>query len=138
MARRTPPTPVVKDDAQLDLFENAADTTAVKGSEAFVTVTRAHYHMGEMYSEEAETDTIEVPLFRTSPAYVKVSGSVTRNTGNYNSVRVQVDVSLPSYPEGSELDRVYNICSEFVNHKIQDEVEYALGRDDSMGNASNT
>ena len=101
-----------------------------RGAEGSTTVRRAFYNMGDMYSEEERTDTITVPLFE-NPAYVKVSGSVTRNMGDFNSVRVSVDVSLPCHPEGSEIDRAYDIASSVVNQKVQDEVEYAYGREET-------
>lgn len=93
-------------------------------------VRRSGYNFGEQYSEpERETtEKITVPIFETAPAYVRVSASTTRNMGDFNSVKVSVDVSLPCYPEGSEIDRAYDICSAWVNQKIQDELEYAVGR----------
>lgn len=110
-------------------------TNAVKTrQEGSVTVSRAFYNMGEMYSEEESTDTVSVPIF-SNPAHVKVSGSVTKNIGNYESVKVAVEVTLPCHAEGSEIEKAYDIASTFVNHKIQDEVEFAYGRENKHVNS---
>lgn len=98
-----------------------------------ITVKRPSYNFGEQFEESTteRNQTVEVPVINSPPAYVRVSASVTKNMGNFNSIKVQVDVSLPCYPEGTEIDRTYDICSSWVNQKIQDEIEYAYGREET-------
>lgn len=113
---------------------NTRPKVQVRGNEGKVVINtkvrRSNYNFGEQYAdpERESTEVITVPIFETAPAYVRVSASTTKNLGDFNSVKVSVDVSLPCYPEGTEIDRAYDICSAWVNQKIQDEVEYALGR----------
>jgi hypothetical protein len=75
-----------------------------------------------------ETETIEkvnVPFFGdVEVGRVRVGGSVTRNMGDYNSVRVEVVFELPCLPELSEANRVYEIASKFVDGKIKKELDY--------------
>lgn len=96
-----------------------------------VQVRRPDYNIPEFETVRETDEPIPVTLFETSPAYVRVSASATKNLGNFNSVKVQVDISLPCYPEGTEIDRVYDIASAWVNQKIQDELEFAYGRDEN-------
>ncbi len=94
--------------------------------QAIITVSRSKY------SDESEDkeyqERVDVPVLHTSPAYVKVEGGLTKNMGNYNSLKVSVSVSMPAYPVTSELNRAYEFASDFVNKKIHEETEYALGR----------
>ncbi len=75
----------------------------------------------------AETETIRVPKFEGPVAYVRVDGSVTRNMGDYNSIRVGVMVELPCYPTTSEVDRAIGWCSEKVDDKVARELRLAVG-----------
>lgn len=96
-------------------------------------VRRTFYNCGEVYNDENQIDMVEVPDFGDSPvAYVRVSGNIKKQTQPYESVGVDVSISLPCYPEGSEIDRAYDICSEWVNAKIQDELDFAYGRDEEL------
>lgn len=73
-------------------------------------------------------ETIRVPKFEGPVAYMRVEGSVTRNMGDYNSVRVAVMVEMPCYPTNAEVDRCYLWCSEKVEDKIQEELRVATGQ----------
>ena len=101
------------------------------------TVSRTNYDMGTLEEPVRDTEeTVEVPIFKTEPAYVKVSASVTKQPRPYESVRVQVDISLPCNPVGSEIEHAYDIASSWVNEKIQEELEYAFGREDVALNST--
>lgn len=80
------------------------------------------------YGDETETtEMVRVPVFRTPPARVRVTGSVTRNLGDYNSARVEVMVELPCYPEQSEIQRAYEHASSLVDKYIPQELDKATG-----------
>ena len=47
--------------------------------------------------EEEKRKSIEVRKFETDPAYVRVNAGVTKNLGNYESLRVDVSLTVPCY-----------------------------------------
>ena len=54
----------------------------------------------ESTNKEAVKDSItEVAIFKTEPAYVRVSAGKTCNLGNYESLRVDVAITMPCYVE---------------------------------------
>ncbi len=80
------------------------------------------------YGSEPETvfqDKIFVPVFPTATGYVGVKAKETINTGDYNSVSVEVTVSLPVLPEASEMERVYNLLSDTVERWMDHEIKRA-------------
>jgi hypothetical protein len=100
------------------------DAPEKHGHEGSILVTRTVYGT----ETEVQNDKISVPLFTMDPARVSVAGGVTRNTGDYNSARVDVRIELPCYPEASEIERVYNIASEMVDRFVRNETYYATGK----------
>lgn len=122
--REPPPMPAVR-----PAREEPAATVAevVRAPEATITVHRAQYEMGQPISEEVETTTVNVPAFVGPVGHVSVTGSVTRNLGNYNGVKVAVSVSLPCYPELSEIRRAYNTASVLIDELIPAEMDKAVG-----------
>lgn len=89
-----------------------------------ILVTRSCYG-----TQQESRETISVPIFNTSPARVRVVGSVTRNLGDYNSARVEVMVEVPCYPEDSEITRAYDYASSLVDKFIPQELSKAVGND---------
>lgn len=76
-------------------------------------------------AESEVVETIRVPAFEGPVGRVRVEGSVTRNMGDYNSVRVSVAVEMPCYPTEAEVDACYAWCSTKVDAKIADELRLA-------------
>jgi hypothetical protein len=94
----------------------------VEGAEGSITVSRSAYGIASDTQEK-----IRVPIFHTTPARVRVSGSVTRNLGDYNSARVEVSIELPCYPEQSEVQRTYDYISGLLDTMIPAELAKAAG-----------
>lgn len=90
--------------------------------EGVIYVRRAAYGV-----EQEERERIRVPVFRTAPARVRVSGSVTRNLGDYNSARVEVMIEMPCYPVESEVRRVYDWASTLLDEMVPAELAKATG-----------
>lgn len=76
-------------------------------------------------SEKDEERIIAVRRFETEPAYVRCSAGVTKSTGNYESLRVDVAVTMPCYAE--EVERTYTEVSDFVASKLEEEIDAYLG-----------
>lgn len=71
--------------------------------------------------DEDKRETIAVRKFVTEPAYVRVSAGTTKNMGNYESLRVDVAISVPCYVE--EIDEVVGRVTEEVARRLDDELE---------------
>ena len=61
-------------------------------------------------------------------AKVRVGGSVTKNMGDYNSVRVSVEIEMPCAPDRDSVDAMYVMLSEDVEAKIDEEINVADSR----------
>lgn len=94
----------------------------LEAPEATILVSRVAYG-----NEVQERESLRVPVFHTTPARVRVTGSVTRNLGDYNSARVEVMVEVPCYPENSEIERAYAYASSLIDQYIPQELDKAVG-----------
>jgi len=86
------------------------------------TVPVDHGGTGE---EVVENDYLEIRPFVSEVARVRVSKGLTLNLGNYESARVEVDVSLPCYPE--ELPETMEHVDRIVEAKLTAEVNSIRG-----------
>jgi hypothetical protein len=100
---------------------------AIRAPEGFLNVHRALYRGRDLLHEEERADTVAVPMFTGPTGHVTVDGSITRNMGDYNSVRVRVSVSLPCYPEDSEIRRAYDHASLMIDELLPAELDKAMG-----------
>lgn len=71
-------------------------------------------------TEDDDEDDIPVGVFETLPAMVRLSLANTINMGDYNSVKVNVDVTVPCYVE--ELPEAYKFCKKFVCDRLVEEL----------------
>jgi hypothetical protein len=77
--------------------------------------------------EEEKRKVVEVRKFATEPAYVRVNAGVTKNLGNYESLRVDVSLTVPCYVE--EMEKVQKRTAELVASMLDAEVEEYLGKE---------
>jgi len=107
---------------------NSKPKVEVQMHEGSISVSRAQYFHGkEVGVDTDESDTVMVPFFGTvQVGRVMVAGSITRNMGDCNSVRVEVRMELPCLPEMSEAHRACNIAAEFVESRLQQELDGAI------------
>jgi len=71
--------------------------------------------------ESNRTEKLSVRKFLVEPAYVRVNAGMTKNMGNYESLRVDVSLTLPCYPE--EVDKVFPLVADKVSLFLQDELK---------------
>jgi hypothetical protein len=90
--------------------------------EAVIVVTSSGVGIGE-----EKRKSLEVRKFETEPAYVRVNAGVTKNLGNYESLRVDVSLTVPCYVE--EIEQVQTRTAELVAKMLDDEVEEYLGKE---------
>jgi hypothetical protein len=86
------------------------------------TVTRT-YKNGITERSETSDDTLTVHKFITEPASVRVGMGMTISLGNYESVRIDVNLSVPCYKE--EVNDAYAYASEWVQAKTLAEAQAA-------------
>lgn len=108
-------------------------------NEGTIDIKRIQYSNGELSEEKELQETVPCPTFgNVEVGRISVRGSITKNLGDFNSVRVECGLELPCLPELSEVDRVYSIASNFVEEKIQQELDSAsTERNPRIGQTSN-
>ena len=59
-----------------------------------------------------------------NPAYVSIGGRVTKNLGNYESVQVHVNVTLPCEPDDKSVRdtraKASAMCDEFIDMELKE------------------
>lgn len=80
---------------------------------------------GQDVTENNETIERDVHVFITDPAYVRVNAGVTKNMGNFESLRVDVSITMPCYRETT--DEVFEVLSDNVATLLDNEVDQYLG-----------
>lgn len=122
----------------------AASNAAVRGRSRTRAVTRTeepgHAHIrtsasdrnGEYHSDEREVPVDSLILEEgEQPAFVRVGAGLTIPTGPYESLRIDVAVTLPC--RTGEVEETYEKCSEFVVGKIDEEKTLWLGEPQKKG-----
>ena len=91
-----------------------APTKVIKQATATVT----HQHKDNSVVEE--TETLGDPVMgHGALAMVEVSIGVTRNLGNYESVKFNVSVTMPCAADPESLDSTYADAKAWVDSKIE-------------------
>ena len=97
---------------------------SLRNGDGKIKVSRTHvyYEDGEKKEDEVlKEDQIEVNRFETNVATVSIKKGITKNLGNYESVRVDVMVSVPCYVE--EIDTIYDELDLVVDEQINQQLE---------------
>lgn len=71
-------------------------------------------------SGDQKVEEFESEVFETDPAYVRVAHGVTRSIGDFESLRVDVSVSMPCYKE--KIDETVRLLGERVEEYLEDEL----------------
>lgn len=88
--------------------------------------TKASDKHGAYYETDREFEVLqEIFSEESPPAYVKAGAGLTLNLGNYESLRVDCSVSIPCSP--TRIQEAYDIASQFVSDKINEEQTNWLG-----------
>ena len=86
-------------------------------------VSTSHKANGEVVDQESESELIadarwHIPAGE-EPAYVRMAAGKTYNLGNYESLRLDVSVSMPCRP--SQVDEACTTVSDIVAEKFEEE-----------------
>ena len=89
-----------------------AETTVAAGHKRVRTT-----HLG---SETESTEELDVQTFETDPAYVRVNVGTTKSIGEYESLRVDVSISMPCYKEEIEtmIPKIADVAAEHLDEQI--------------------
>lgn len=71
-----------------------------EGGRAQVSVVRVRSRA--VLSEDRREEEFDSEVFQTDPAYVRVAHGVTKSIGDYESLRVDVAITMPCYKEQVE------------------------------------
>ena len=99
---------------------------AKKGNEGTVTKSVEKKNRGVVVSSSENVEKFKGAEC-LNPAYVTVNGSITKNLGDFNSIRVQVGISLPCEPAELEVRATFDKASAMVDEFVGLELENALG-----------
>lgn len=76
--------------------------------------------------EKEKVKQIAVEQFITEPAHIRVNAGVTKNQGNYESLRIDVAITYPCYKE--QVAEVFPRIAEMVADYLDAELEnYGMG-----------
>jgi hypothetical protein len=92
----------------------------------YTSVTKKESGVVEEKNEELQHTKTEIS--KTPLSRIKVGGSVTKNMGNYNSIKIEVMLELPCKSTKESLQKAYVYASEWVSDKIEEEIAIAEGR----------
>lgn len=76
---------------------------------------------------EEKRKVLEVRKFETEPAFVRVNAGTTINLGNYESLRIDVSLSVPCYVE--EIEKVQKRVASLVADMLSEEKEAYTGKE---------
>lgn len=77
------------------------------------------------YQTVKDTESGERVVVAGEPARVRMSAGVTKNMGNYESLRVDVSIEMPCDPKA--VDKVAEDTAEKVSQLLDDEVQNYMG-----------
>lgn len=77
------------------------------------------FKSGELL-EDVEATEEEVMVFETTPAYVRASAGVTKNLGDYESLRLDVSITIPCYVE--HVEETYQEAATWVSERLDQEI----------------
>jgi hypothetical protein len=99
----------------------------MKAKEVKGTVTKT-FHDGSVVNTDEQVK--QPDLFDQPTASITVSCSVTRNLGNYESLKFQVSLTMPCVPTEGDIEETYAEVKAWVDNKVEeinDEITADMG-----------
>lgn len=72
-------------------------------------------------AEETKEEVVSEVVYDQPTCNVGFRAGVTRNMGNYNSLRVEVSLFMPCYPQ--EIEDTFAFTKEWVDNKMNETIE---------------
>jgi hypothetical protein len=73
------------------------------------------------------TEVITKGCDHPNPAYVTVSGGITKNLGDFNSAKIGIEVTMPCLPTQAGVEECYAEISAIVDHLMDVEHMKVMG-----------
>lgn len=133
MALKIKKAPTAKAAEVKKAVSKAVDTQGTIVGEDSMVSKAGQAHTSKEYPDGTMVDTHEQlgeAVTIEAPAYVNVSMGLTRNIGNYESVRIHVGVTLPCAPDAKVVEETYKEAKAWVDTKVSEvnqEVTEELG-----------
>jgi len=101
-----------------------------KRESSTLLVERTLTRYGKTQKQEVSQEPLEVSVFQSEPARVKLELGGTFGIGQYESVRVLVGIEMPCYPEehAEVFAFVKNIVKERLDAEVKEIRRFAKGR----------
>lgn len=96
-----------------------------------IEVTRTFKESGEIVREDHHSEIVAAPRFNRDAAVctVSIDKSLTRNLGNYNSLKIGGFISVPCYLAEDEIERAFKFAGDQVDRAIKNAFdEEGLGK----------
>jgi hypothetical protein len=114
------------------LVENPGVDAAPRAEARRQVTVRKMYKTGQVVTKEDNSEVdiqIGIPVVNVPMAEVEAHSSMTINMGNFESVKLELSVRLPCYPE--ELADAFRAAKNFVDTHLNSEVQAIRGYRDS-------
>jgi len=98
---------------------NEKETKTLQEGKATISVRRTQ--VDRVLQESMDEETINVRKFETDTARIMVAVGVTKNQGNFESLRLEVRAEVPCYIE--EMSAVEKQLSEWVDNRISEKLD---------------
>lgn len=72
-------------------------------------------------AENNRTEKLSVRKFLVEPAYVRINAGMTKNMGNYESLRIDVSLTVPCYVE--EIDKTFVMAADKASALLAEELK---------------
>lgn len=104
--------------------ERARKRRSTARVEQSVSTVRSKVRIGGDDTPEKEKVTRDLHAFDEDPAYIRVGVGATKNMGPYESLRVDVAITMPCRPDS--IEETYKAVSEQVYELLNTELENYL------------
>ena len=94
--------------------------------ESAATVARVRKRGGDVVEEKKSDPAVEMAELTAHTARIRVAGSITNNLGDFNSVKVSVELELPFDIRETDVEDMYQQVSDHVDRMLNDELDAAL------------
>lgn len=83
-------------------------------------VTKQHTKSGVAVSDTASSEQLRPVVVSEPFATVAMSMGMTKNLGNYEALKVNIHLSMPSAPDFDSIAQTANMVREWVENKLDD------------------
>ena len=91
------------------------------------TVSSVYSTSGKIVSEKDSQEFETIELDTENPVRVELVKSVTKNLGNYESLRVQGSISLPCYLDEESTKNAFAVANNILDETISTIVNEEMG-----------